>query len=177
MARKPISAKLRYLILERDGFACQCCGGKAPNVTLHVDHIIAVANGGSDDPENLRAVCITCNVGKSDMDTTVVPLPGAKNYPIRISDNEVKINYAVGEDLSQPIFWVGVQWAVTSHGIECRDGTYAIEAKNLWQDEPGYNWIRHMSDKDWVNMRDFRSAFDFAKDHFKQLKPKHLKSA
>lgn len=177
MARKPISAKLRYLILERDGFACQCCGGKAPNVTLHVDHIIAVANDGSNDPSNLRAVCITCNVGKSDLDTTVVPLAGAKNYPIRVATNEVKINYGVGEDLSQPIFWIGVEWAVTSYGIECRDGTYAIEAKNLWQDEPDYNWIKHMREKEWVNMIDFRSAFDFARDHFKQLKPKHLKAS
>lgn len=176
MARKPISAKLRYLILERDEFACQCCGGRAPNVTLHVDHITAVANGGGNNPENLRAICITCNVGKGGMAENVSALPPAQSYPIRTSANEVKINYGVGEDLSHPIYWIGAEWAVTAYGIECRDGTYCIEAKNLWQDEPDYNWIRHMHEKGWVNMRDFTAAFDFAREHFKNLKPAHLKN-
>jgi len=67
--RKPISAKTRYKVFDRDGYACQCCGGKAPNVTLQIDHIKPLAKGGSDKIENLRAVCITCNLGKSDSES------------------------------------------------------------------------------------------------------------
>ena len=29
------------------------------------------------------------------------------------------------------VWWQGRQWAVTEHGIECRDGTYYIAAKRL----------------------------------------------
>jgi hypothetical protein len=161
--RKPISAKLRYQVLERDGFACQCCGGTAPNVTLHVDHIVAVANGGTNHPTNLRAICITCNIGKGALAPNVEALPPAQNYPIRIATNEVKVR---GEALSEPILWIGEQWAVTDYGIECRDGTYVIEKNRLWEDEESYGWRRHMAAKDWVILHDFIQALDWARKHF-----------
>jgi hypothetical protein len=66
--RQPISARLRYQILQRDNFACRACG-RSPamhGVVLHVDHIVPVVKGGADDPQNLRALCADCNLGKSD---------------------------------------------------------------------------------------------------------------
>jgi hypothetical protein len=54
----------RYDVLARDGFACRYCGRKAPEVTLHVDHVVPRAKGGSDDPSNLVAACSACNQGK-----------------------------------------------------------------------------------------------------------------
>lgn len=69
--RKPISAKTRYEVLRRDAYTCQSCGGKAPNVTLQVDHVKAVAKGGGDGMENLRAICVTCNLGKGDGDVEI----------------------------------------------------------------------------------------------------------
>lgn len=63
--RKPIPPKLRYSILERDGFRCQACGiAAADGAVLHVDHRTAVANGGTNDPSNLQALCVDCNLGK-----------------------------------------------------------------------------------------------------------------
>jgi len=64
MARKPISKKLRFEILQRDGFTCQYCGAAAPDVVLHIDHIHAVSAGGSDDESNLTTACRDCNLGK-----------------------------------------------------------------------------------------------------------------
>jgi hypothetical protein len=34
---------------------------------LHADHVVAVANGGSDEPANLVTSCAKCNLGKSDV--------------------------------------------------------------------------------------------------------------
>lgn len=168
MARRPISAKTRYLILERDRFTCQCCGGTAPNVTLHVDHIVAVANGGSDHQDNLRAVCVTCNIGKGALEPNVVSAGQAPKYPIKTADNEVKVR---GEALTEPVFWIGEQWAVTAYGLECRDGTYAIEAARLWEDEGGgYGWTFHMKEKEWVDYHDFVAAITWARQHFAHLK-------
>lgn len=62
-----ISKRLRYEILRRDNHACRYCGRAAPDVPLRVDHVIPVALGGTDDPENLAAACHDCNTGKSSV--------------------------------------------------------------------------------------------------------------
>lgn len=60
-----VSKRLRYEILRRDDNTCRYCGGRAPDVTLTVDHVIPVALGGSDLPDNLVTACRDCNSGKS----------------------------------------------------------------------------------------------------------------
>lgn len=63
-ARKAIGKRLRFSIFERDLFTCQYCGKTPPKVVLHIDHIIPVVAGGTNDPENLRTSCSDCNLGK-----------------------------------------------------------------------------------------------------------------
>jgi hypothetical protein len=65
-AREPISKKLRFDVLNRDGFKCRYCGQSAPDVVLHADHVIPVAKGGTNSPDNLVSACSSCNGGKSD---------------------------------------------------------------------------------------------------------------
>lgn len=62
--RRPIPHAIRFYVLRRDKFTCQYCGRKAPDVVLHIDHIKAVAHGGSNHPNNLLVACVGCNVGK-----------------------------------------------------------------------------------------------------------------
>lgn len=54
--------KTRLMILERDNYTCAYCGREA----TEVDHILAKANGGTDEPSNLVAACKPCNGLKSD---------------------------------------------------------------------------------------------------------------
>lgn len=50
---------------------------------LEVDHLVAVANGGTNAESNLVAACETCNAGKSDMKLSdCLPLPPVRNYAI-----------------------------------------------------------------------------------------------
>lgn len=72
-ARKAISTRTRFEVFKRDGFTCQYCGATPPDVILHVDHILAVANGGSNDAGNLATSCSRCNLGKSDVPLYSVP--------------------------------------------------------------------------------------------------------
>lgn len=60
-----ISQRLRFEILRRDNHACRYCGATAPDVKLHVDHVIPTTLGGTDDPTNLVAACAPCNTGKA----------------------------------------------------------------------------------------------------------------
>jgi hypothetical protein len=57
----------RFEIFKRDGMKCRYCGNGPQVSPLVVDHVIAVANGGSDDPSNLATACVDCNGGKSDV--------------------------------------------------------------------------------------------------------------
>ena len=77
-----------------------------------------------------------------------------------------------GEALSEPVVWSGRQWAVTSHGVEARDGTYAIEASRLWEeDAPGYTWERHMAEKEWVDVPDLAAALALGRQHHADKRP------
>ena len=71
--RKAISPKTRFEIFKRDGFTCQYCGSTPPKVLLEVDHIVAVARGGSNDTDNLTTSCETCNRGKGARALESVP--------------------------------------------------------------------------------------------------------
>lgn len=68
-----VSTRTRFEILKRDGFRCRYCGATAVGSVLHVDHVVPIAEGGSDDPANLIAACADCNLGKSS-----VPLEEAR---------------------------------------------------------------------------------------------------
>lgn len=62
-----VSKRLRFEILRRDNHACRYCGRSAPEVKLHVDHVVPVTLGGRDDPANLVTACSDCNTGKSSV--------------------------------------------------------------------------------------------------------------
>lgn len=91
MKRPVIKKSKRFEILFRDRFRCRYCGAKAPDTrievfkregaenvssfwddpisengwnTYQVDHIIPVAQGGSNDDANLVTCCWDCNAGK-----------------------------------------------------------------------------------------------------------------
>lgn len=64
--RKPVSKRVRFEVLKRDGFRCVYCGAGSSGVQLEVDHIVPVARGGSNEASNLVTACFDCNRGKSD---------------------------------------------------------------------------------------------------------------
>jgi 5-methylcytosine-specific restriction endonuclease McrA len=72
---RPISAKLRAEVLDRNGFTCQMCGlcpgeidpDTGRKVRLHIGHIKDKSLGGKDELSNLRALCSTCNQGAKNI--------------------------------------------------------------------------------------------------------------
>lgn len=64
--RNPLDSKLRHECFKRDGYKCKECGASKEEKTLHCDHIISVAQGGSDELDNLQTLCDDCNLAKSD---------------------------------------------------------------------------------------------------------------
>lgn len=62
--RESISKKVRFTILKRDGYRCRYCGRPSSEIALEIDHVVAVARGGTNDESNLVAACVDCNRGK-----------------------------------------------------------------------------------------------------------------
>ncbi len=82
-----VSKRVRFEVLRRDNHTCQYCGAKAPDVVLHVDHVMPVSLGGDDKPNNLVVACRDCNAGK----TSIVP-----GSPLVEAVGEKAAAYALG---------------------------------------------------------------------------------
>lgn len=88
--RKAISAKTRFEIFKRDLFACQYCGSHPPTVILEVDHIVPVAEGGKNNPENLVTACWNCNRGKGARSLTDVPI-SLRDKAMEVAEREAQL--------------------------------------------------------------------------------------
>lgn len=73
---RSISKETRALVLDRNGFTCQMCGAVAGEphpydetrkTRLHIGHVIDKSMGGTDDLQNLRAICSVCNEGAKNL--------------------------------------------------------------------------------------------------------------
>lgn len=62
--RQSIPRKLRHQVFQRDGYRCRECGATNKQTRLHVDHIVPVARGGTNDLSNLQTLCEECNKAK-----------------------------------------------------------------------------------------------------------------
>lgn len=93
-----VSKRLRFEIMRRDENACKKCGRTPPEVRLNVDHVIPVALGGSDEPNNLQTLCHDCNIGKSssapDSETVEAVAADAERWAAAMQQ---AANEAIGE--------------------------------------------------------------------------------
>jgi len=85
-----ISKKQRFEIFKRDGFACQYCGRKPPEITLELDHINPRARQGKDEIENLITACFDCNRGKGKIPLEKIPNTLATNLG-KLKEKELQL--------------------------------------------------------------------------------------
>jgi hypothetical protein len=87
-----VSKSLRFEIFARDGFTCQYCGQRPPDVVLECDHIHPVSKGGSDESLNLITSCYACNRGKrAKIISEVAPRPDADLAMLKIQQEGAEI--------------------------------------------------------------------------------------
>ena len=66
--RRRVPQRLRRAVAERDRWRCRyCVVDLSPADRWHVDHLVPVSRGGSDDPDNLVVACTLDNLRKGDL--------------------------------------------------------------------------------------------------------------
>lgn len=88
--RKGLGRTERFEVFKRDGFACQYCGAHPPQVILHVDHIVPVAEGGGNEIDNLITACQPCNQGKAARLLSSVP-QSLKDKAVEVAEREAQL--------------------------------------------------------------------------------------
>jgi len=120
VGRKSLSKSLRFEIFKRDGFRCLYCGCSPSQKVLRVDHVVPVAEGGSDESSNLVTSCFDCNAGKAAR---------------RLEDVRLSAGIAGEADLEhaeQIREWLRVQREVEAARLEV-----AQEIARYWEDRLG----------------------------------------
>lgn len=54
----------RKAILNRDGWRCRYCGCDLTPGFAHIDHVVPLSRGGTNDDSNLCSACPPCNLSK-----------------------------------------------------------------------------------------------------------------
>lgn len=78
-----LSADIRAEVRERAGFLCEHChtDERWQLVQFTIDHVVPLADGGTDDPENLALACFHCNRKKSNKQKVFDPIT-SETFPI-----------------------------------------------------------------------------------------------
>ena len=79
----PVSKRLRFEVLRRDGHHCRYCGKGVADAIITVDHVVPTALGGTDLPDNLVAACEDCNNGKTSTIPDGPTIAGAADDAVR----------------------------------------------------------------------------------------------
>ncbi len=81
--RKPIDQATRAYIYSRDEGVCQHCGCKVAHDNFHVDHVVPIVRGGTNDIDNYVLSCPSCNIRKRHHE-----LPEVKRHKIVLTIKE-----------------------------------------------------------------------------------------
>lgn len=77
--RPNIPKKLRWAVMNRDGFRCRYCGSGRDGAALEIDHVVPSSRGGETTINNLVTSCRDCNQGKSGDPSQPPPLATPNN--------------------------------------------------------------------------------------------------
>lgn len=131
MARKAISASLRWTVFARDGFTCRYCGAQAgqEGVELAADHVVSVADGGDNAITNLVTACQKCNGGKGAR--SLKDAPTAADVILRIQEQARNL-----EDQAEAISSVvRAKKAADQSAVNLKCGAYGVHTVTMLKGE------------------------------------------
>jgi hypothetical protein len=80
--RRKMSPEIQRLVRQRANHLCEYChtSERWQYVRFTIDHVLPLAQGGTDDPDNLALACFHCNRRKADKLTALDPDSGKEVF-------------------------------------------------------------------------------------------------
>lgn len=69
--KKRFGKKERAYILEKFEHKCSICKKELEKNYIHIDHIIPISKGGTNNIQNLQVLCVECNLKKTNFTRSV----------------------------------------------------------------------------------------------------------
>lgn len=146
-----VSKRTRFEVLRRDDFTCRYCRSREGQLTI--DHVLPVALGGTDEPDNLVAACRDCNAGKAstspDEGTVAEVSDDAVRWAaaIKQASAEAAEQRVADGVMLQPLYdeyhlWLPAEWEVTVLGW-LRDGLTIQDASDCLSLSLAKPYVRH----------------------------------
>jgi hypothetical protein len=93
----------KEIILKKYGYKCVYCGASLTLETAHIDHVVPIHKGGTDDWKNLVSACHTCNLSKGAKFIFSEWMPPYTHVNYAVEDNSIDLAEREDEALSQYI--------------------------------------------------------------------------
>ncbi len=146
----PVTPRLRFEVLRRDGFRCRYCGAGAGTAALEADHVTPIALGGGDEMANLVTACEPCNSGKASTapDAAVFAVAAPTSPPSPSA-------------LQKTVFGLIGEWAADDlvTPVDPDKAYHRVNALGIWVHNI---WWRTGTDPEATAVEDFRVAVDRA---------------
>jgi len=149
-----ISKKLRFETFKRDGFICQYCGRRPPEIVLEVDHILSRKQKGKDSPENLITACFDCNREKGAKDLKIAPKTIQEKKEI-LKEKQLqlkefyKLQQSIQDSIQLDIINLGINWEKLPQGKESVSEHGRLSLKNLLRIFPNFE-IEEAMEMAWM---------------------------
>jgi hypothetical protein len=179
-ARKNLSTRKRFAVLNRDKFTCRYCGRSAPDVELEIDHVLPVCAGGGDELSNLVTSCKSCNRGKA---TSLVGDHATNSRPVAVADHGAPARmervtcYYCGQRITQPHLaqlillrypsrngedhesFVSVHDSCLNAHPDAERNPYWVDLGDLKSIPMLRDWHRHIGEKTWAHKTNWNSWY------------------
>lgn len=126
-----VSKRLRFEILRRDGFRCYYCGRTPAAVELHVDHVVPVTLGGSDDPKNLVCACERCNGGKSSVPVDAPLVEAVSEQALKFAEAVQQVTAMRSREIADRLELTRWFMSVWNNWTDWRGDTYDTEGDEV----------------------------------------------
>lgn len=133
----------KFQILVSADFTCVYCGSRPGSDRLHVDHLVPVSKGGSDNIENLCCACETCNLRKSNaiiFPPSMVEGNDADGWRIHRTFGQWAILFDENNIVIERVGWS--YWFPVAHLYQEHIQHHLSEKKTAWAPETWSNLCR-----------------------------------